>query len=244
MGQNEIKSSQDSNNKNQNQKNKKLILPTPFKPPKIKNYYLLCLECELNIIPFEFQIVNIKYCRMCYEKDKKKHFEWYLNAAENPKDCSTIIENELYLGGMGFAKCKEILKEKNIKNILCVGYMLFDLYPDDFNYKIIEIEDDENEYILPYLYPALLFMSSNKTFVHCQMGISRSSSFVIAYIMMKYRMKYKEAFEYVKNKREFIYPNDGFVEQLEQFQEILEVCDYKIKFLREIHRGLFFGNDF
>lgn len=240
MGQNEIKSSEKSNKNN----NKKLIIPTPFHPPIIQNYYIICPKCLTNKIPFEFLVTNTKFCRLCYEKEKKEHLEWYLSARKNTHDCSTIIENELYLGGMGYAKCKDFLKEKGIENILCVGYKLFDLYPNDFNYKIIEIEDDKNEYILPYLYPALMFMSEKTTYVHCQMGISRSASFVIAYVMAKYKMKYEKAYEFVQEKREFIDPNEGFVEQLKQFEEILEVCDYKLKFLREMHRGLFLENDF
>ncbi len=36
-------------------------------------------------------------------------------------------------------------------------------------------------------------LKENNVLVHCQMGISRSSSLVIAFLMKEYGMKYEEA---------------------------------------------------
>ncbi len=42
------------------------------------------------------------------------------------------------------------------------------IYPKSFKYKTLEIGDDENEYIIPLLYPAINFINSGqKCFVHC-----------------------------------------------------------------------------
>jgi len=55
--------------------------------------------------------------------------------------------------------------------------------------------------------------NGGKVYVHCQHGISRSATLIIAYLMMKRGMSAKEAVRAVRRKRQ-IFPNDGFFEQL------------------------------
>lgn len=50
--------------------------------------------------------------------------------------------------------------------------------------------------------------------VHCAMGISRSVSMVISYLINTYRLSYFEALNMVQNKRRIANPNEGFVKQL------------------------------
>lgn len=56
--------------------------------------------------------------------------------------------------------------------------------------------------------------------VHCVMGISRSASFVIAYLMWKYRMTFKDAKSLVKSRRPIIYTN-RFDKQLMKYEKSL-----------------------
>ena len=53
--------------------------------------------------------------------------------------------------------------------------------------------------------------------IHCNLGISRSSSVLIAYLIHKYRFCLYSAFKYVKDKRLQIAPNYSFFRQLKQF---------------------------
>ena len=53
--------------------------------------------------------------------------------------------------------------------------------------------------------------------VHCAAGVSRSASFVIAYLMGKKNMSFDEAFEHTKERRKIIRPNSGFLEQLKKY---------------------------
>ena len=55
--------------------------------------------------------------------------------------------------------------------------------------------------------------------IHCNLGISRSSSILIAYLMAKYKICLYAAFNYVKDKRIQIAPNYSFLRQLKQFEE-------------------------
>ena len=57
--------------------------------------------------------------------------------------------------------------------------------------------------------------------VHCEMGISRSSTIVIAYIMRALCISFKDAFDIVKHARSFVSPNIDFIGQLLRFQKTL-----------------------
>ena len=59
-----------------------------------------------------------------------------------------------------------------------------------------------------------------KCLVHCKLGISRSAAFVIAYLINYAKLGVDEAFNYIKNKRITIKPNDGFMRQLYLYEKI------------------------
>ena len=59
-------------------------------------------------------------------------------------------------------------------------------------------------------------------------GASRSATIVVAYLMWKEKMKYKDAMDFVKQKRFIIYPNLGFRDQLKKFEEELIKNEYDI----------------
>lgn len=60
--------------------------------------------------------------------------------------------------------------------------------------------------------------AGEKVLVHCQRGVSRSASFVIAYLIMKKNMTYVDAFLLTKNKRYIINPNSNFKGQLKELE--------------------------
>jgi len=57
--------------------------------------------------------------------------------------------------------------------------------------------------------------------VHCNAGISRSPSVIIAFLMKYKKIKLNEAFDLVRSKRKSICPNPGFWEQLKSFEREL-----------------------
>jgi protein-tyrosine phosphatase len=209
-------------------------IPRPYKPPKT-NDNLLCKNCKIKKVPAKFQIISMNICKNCYKIEKKNQYNWYINNDGNPNDISKILPN-LYLGGRDAAKCEDELLKIGITNILCVGYFLWELYPNSFKYKTIEIGDDENEYIIPFFYPAISFINSGKKcFVHCVRGFSRSATFVIAYVMFNFKMNFDKAYDLVYKKRNLINPNDGFIKQLKEFEEILIICKYREDLVRNLY---------
>lgn len=63
--------------------------------------------------------------------------------------------------------------------------------------------------------------SGGKVLVHCRQGISRSSTIVLAYLMIKKSMTVQEATRKVRENRDII-PNPGFLQQLCDLNEKLE----------------------
>lgn len=57
--------------------------------------------------------------------------------------------------------------------------------------------------------------------VHCAMGVCRSPSIIIAFLMQTERLTFKEAFAEVHRKRNIVRPNDYFIIQLLQFEQSL-----------------------
>jgi predicted protein tyrosine phosphatase len=87
------------------------------------------------------------------------------------------------------------------------------------NLTIIEAEDDIESPISGYFSAAHGAISealdkNEAVFVHCQAGVSRSSTIVISYLMAKKNMSLDEAFSLVKRKRPVICPNELFVQEL------------------------------
>ena len=61
----------------------------------------------------------------------------------------------------------------------------------------------------------------NAVLVHCEMGISRSATIVIAWLMFSRRMSLFDAYLYVLRTRRIIRPNAAFLEQLEAYERKL-----------------------
>ena len=69
---------------------------------------------------------------------------------------------------------------------------------------------------LPYLSYAEQHQRG-RVLIHCQAGISRSASVVIAYLVYRFGWTVREAWERCGEARPYINPNDGFVNQLDLF---------------------------
>lgn len=89
-------------------------------------------------------------------------------------------------------------------------------FPEEYNYKVISVNDMPQENLLLYLDEGVDFIADALSYeqtilVHCNAGISRSASFVIAYLMREKNMPFEEAIAFVKKKRISVFPNVGFI---------------------------------
>jgi len=134
----------------------------------------------------------------------------------------------LYFGGINSTQSKSCLSEFEITHVLSMCYETIAQF-EGVVYKKFEVTDDPSEIIKRYFSETTKYIhetiSDGKTIlVHCNRGVSRSASVVIAFVMWKFTWKFEKAFDYVRQKRDVIYPNNGFVKQLEEYEKDLDIC--------------------
>mmetsp|Transcript_34842 Transcript_34842/g.93067 ORF Transcript_34842/g.93067 Transcript_34842/m.93067 type:complete len:353 (+) Transcript_34842:78-1136(+) len=99
--------------------------------------------------------------------------------------------------------------------------------PFECEYVRVSIYDNEAAEIMPYLEGSTAFIrrhieAGGSVLVHCQRGVSRSASVVIAYLIAHGTaegMTRDEAYVQVKRRRRVVDPNVGFWEQLLAFEQ-------------------------
>lgn len=129
------------------------------------------------------------------------------------------ITEDLYLGTDQAARSADILKDKNITAVLSI--LDFDIeVPDEVTrHKRIAIEDYPHVDLTKAIKEAKAFVkkarkNNQKILVHCNMGMSRSASIMVALVQDILDKERKDAIDYVKEKRPVIDINYGFKKQL------------------------------
>ncbi|XP_013794253.1 protein phosphatase Slingshot-like isoform X2 [Limulus polyphemus] len=182
----------------------------------------------------DLEEVTSKYIRKKLEEEMGQKLNKYKSYIDQEMltilgqmDAPTEIFDYLYLGSEWNASNLEELRNKGVGHILNVTREIDNFFPGMFDYFNIRVYDEESTDMLPYWDKTFRYIrkaknQGSKVLVHCKMGISRSASVVIAYAMKAYDWNLKQAIEYVKNKRNCIKPNSGFMKQLEIYEGILD----------------------
>ena len=142
------------------------------------------------------------------------------------------ITEKLYLGNIRGAENIDKIKKLGIKKVLSlIEELLWPVYKESDNiiHKKFTIYDFEQQNIIKYFGECINFIDGEeKVLVHCMAGASRSASVVIAYLMWKEKKSFKDALDFVSNKRSSVFPNDGFKDQLKLFEKLLKENDYDL----------------
>ncbi|XP_013385849.1 dual specificity protein phosphatase 14-like isoform X2 [Lingula anatina] len=136
------------------------------------------------------------------------------------------ITPHLYLSGVHEME-HDVLKELGVTSIInCTADYPNQKFPFVENYVQIHVDD------VPGTDLKSCFdmcadeikkerMKGGATLVHCERGISRSSTLCIAYLMKCLHMSLFDAHQHVKSRRPCTNPNMGFFRQLMQFEKSL-----------------------
>ncbi|NXQ11393.1 DUS26 phosphatase, partial [Peucedramus taeniatus] len=128
----------------------------------------------------------------------------------------------LYLGDQDIASNRRELLQLRITHVLNASHCRWrggaDYYEGTgIRYLGIEAHDSPSFDMSPYFYPAADFihqaLNEGRILVHCAVGVSRSATLVLAYLMIRHHMPLVEAIKTVKDHRGII-PNRGFLRQL------------------------------
>jgi protein-tyrosine phosphatase len=99
--------------------------------------------------------------------------------------------------------------------------------PEDIKELHLNIRDEKNFSLIDFFDEANTFinkvrLSGNIILIHCKFGISRSVSFIIAYLVKYFGYTVINALNYIKKKRKQINPNQGFLDQLVEYERITQ----------------------
>jgi len=147
------------------------------------------------------------------------------------------IFNWLFLGSRFNAANENALKKNNVTYIINVAKGAPNYFEDGkwISYHNLQLDDSIEESILIHFESITTQLenirkNSHNVLVHCNCGISRSATFVLAYLI-KYGniqthgdveskpMSLVAAFLFLQSKRAIILPNIGFLQQLEKWEE-------------------------
>ncbi|XP_032680144.1 dual specificity protein phosphatase 19 [Odontomachus brunneus] len=128
----------------------------------------------------------------------------------------------LYLSSQDPVVCSDILNKYEIGHILSIGVNISEKF-DDIRYYNCDLLDLPESNIMLSMKKCVDIIHANRReniLVHCNAGVSRSPTIIIAYLMIMMELSYKEAYDKVKKARSCIKPNDGFVKQLQSIENI------------------------
>nr|XP_033811552.1 dual specificity protein phosphatase 10-like [Geotrypetes seraphini] len=129
----------------------------------------------------------------------------------------------LFLGNEKDAQDLEHMASLNISHVINVTTHLPLYHAGTLCYKRLPATDSGKQNLRQYFEEAFEFIEEahqcgKGVLIHCQAGVSRSATIVIAYLMKHTMMTMADAYKYVKGKRPIISPNLNFMGQLLEFE--------------------------
>lgn len=134
------------------------------------------------------------------------------------------IEERLLLSSQDVANDETLLSQYKISHVLNVSGSPSTKYPG-VNYCEIPLLDLPEQSLNECFSACFDFvedgMKTGRVLVHCNAGVSRSVSIVIAFLIKNRNLSFNEAFTIVKTARPSAKPNEGFLKQLTMYERFL-----------------------
>lgn len=137
-----------------------------------------------------------------------------------------VVMPGLCMGSQDVTQDTHLLNSYGITHILSLGIDVNKL--EGFTYHFVDMLDVPEFRLVDVLGDCFEIIDNVRNaegggmvFVHCNAGVSRSASVVIAYVMKVNSCTYEEAFQLLKHHRPAARPNPGFINQLKMYEESL-----------------------
>ena len=164
-----------------------------------------------------------KECNICHEMIETHLYKIHVKNVHLSQ-----IFSWLYLGSFANACDLKELKRANIKYILnCAVECKNDNLPKDIKELHLKLVDEPEFNITKYFDQTNEYINKIRTaggalLVHCKVGLSRSPTVIIAYLIKYYEFSVDSAIRFIKRKRPQIIPNQGFIQQLKEYEKKFE----------------------
>ncbi|TRY85511.1 hypothetical protein DNTS_011963 [Danionella cerebrum] len=175
-------------------------------------------------------------------KDFKEYIDNEMMVTMAQMDKPSRILDYLYLGSEWNAANFEELQKNNVGYILNVTMEIDNFFPESFSYMNIRVYDVEATDLLSHWNSTYMFISEARkngqaVLVHCKMGVSRSASTVVAFLMKQQGWTLDQSLNHVRERRPIVQPNDGFLKQLQTYSGILNARKSKVEARRQSVTG-------
>ena len=170
-----------------------------------------------------------KECTICH-----KYIESHLHQIHVNAHPSQIFK-WMYLGNFDTACNISDLRRLGITYVLNVASECKNTtLPKSIEQLHLKMKDLADFEVIDYFEKANDFFNkvrnSGKTMlVHCKYGVSRSPSFVAAYLIKYFGFNVDSALKFIRKKRPQINPNEGFLRQLDMYEKSLKAKGKKKK---------------
>ncbi|XP_071336884.1 serine/threonine/tyrosine-interacting-like protein 2 [Trachinotus anak] len=168
-----------------------------------------------------------------YEPPSVSELQEFLLADRRPTGHVNQVWPNLYIGNEVAARDKGTLHSLGITHIVNAAHGRHHVNTGPRFYRDMTVDyygveaDDAIDFILsPFFYPTARYIRAalamgGRVFVHCLMGVSRSATLVLAFLMIVEGLRLQEAVAAVRSHRD-ICPNPGFLQQLRSLDMSLE----------------------
>eukprot|EP00056_Hartaetosiga_gracilis_P020742 m.21079 g.21079 ORF g.21079 m.21079 type:complete len:411 (-) comp8679_c0_seq1:130-1362(-) len=139
---------------------------------------------------------------------------------------SEIVVGKIFLGNRRHAQSDEVITSLQITHILNVTTDEQNMFERSVTYLRLPVQDEPTEDLFQFFERASHFIAKSvkeagaRILVHCVMGVSRSTTCLIAYFIKECKWSLKEAIDHIADKRQGIRPNYGFLRQLLRWEEL------------------------
>lgn len=136
----------------------------------------------------------------------------------------TADKGGLYLGSWKSASTDQYFHQYSIYAVINATMNDLHCRGMGLEYLFLGVQDSCFEDLSLHFENCVSFIEENRTkrkgvLVHCQAGISRSATLIIAYLMKNENKDLTTAYKDVQRKRTCIQPNPGFIKQLFKWEK-------------------------
>jgi len=169
-----------------------------------------------------------KKCELCHKMVDSYLYKFHYYSHPSP------IFNWIYLGTSKNANNIEEIKNLDIKYILnCAVEIKVIKLPNYIKYCQLNITDSSTTNIIQFFEQAFAFIelarrNKEKILIHCKLGISRSPSILIGYLIKYMGYTTESALDFLRSIRTQVYPNPGFISQIYLYERNIKKNQKKI----------------
>lgn len=133
----------------------------------------------------------------------------------------SFITSNIWIGGEDDAEDLDFLRRNDIRCVVNCAKEIDDMikYPG-IKYLHLRLRDQYDQCLLKLIDKGMKFMREHRhenTLVNCAMGMSRSVSIALAYLVCEKGWSYEHALRFIQKKRNIASPNSSFRRQLQMF---------------------------